>query len=63
MREATPKGWSIEYEPKPIPTRNFDWNFSHENYDPENNLCGLGSSFEHCISQIKEIEEEMEQGV
>ena len=60
MREAIPKGWSISCYRPPITDRDFDWQFSNENYDPENNLCGLGSSFEHCISQIKEIEEEMD---
>ena len=29
----THRGWSISYDPKPIPTRDFDWEAVHPDYD------------------------------
>ena len=52
-------GWTIEFNRKPIPDRQFDYEFSHENYDGAdggNGLCGTGSSLEDCRAQIREIE-------
>ena len=28
------KGWNISYWPKPIPTRAYDWEATHQDYDP-----------------------------
>ena len=63
----TPKGWTIVYNPKPIPDRRFDWDYSHENYDGENGLCGNAASFDDAVFEINGIEtdeyseEELEQ--
>ena len=58
MRKSVPKGWTISYNPPPIPTRLFDYNFSHIDYDLENDLCGLGVSIADCIRQIEELEQD-----
>ena len=55
-----PEGWRIDYNPKPIPDRNFDYDFSHDDHDGDNGLCGNGASEEDCIEQIKEIDVEGE---
>jgi len=31
----TYRGWLIDYDPKPIPARNFDWSATHPDYDAE----------------------------
>lgn len=49
-------GWTIEHSPPPIGDRSFDYQFSHEDYDGENGLCGTGSSIEDCINQIEDME-------
>ena len=30
---ATYRGWSVDYDPKPIPIRDFDWTASHPDCD------------------------------
>lgn len=52
-----PKGWQVHYNPKPIPLRHFDYDFSHENFDGENGLAGNAASIQGAINQIQEIEE------
>ena len=55
--------WQIRYDPKPIPIRDFDWDFVHPNYDGAdggNGLAGNAASIEECIKHIKEIEEEID---
>jgi hypothetical protein len=51
-------GWTISHNPKPVGTTAWDWDFSHENYDGENGLCGTASSYEDAIEQIREIGDE-----
>ena len=52
-------GWSITYNPKPIPDRRYDYDFVHEDYDgPGNGLCGTAASVIDAIEQIAEIEED-----
>ena len=44
--------------PGPAYTHDSLWEFFHDDYDgPEDNRCGLGSSIEDCIEQIKEMED------
>ena len=50
-----PNGWHIEYNPKPIPLRQFDYDFWHDDIDIGNNLHGYGSSEADCLNQITEI--------
>lgn len=60
--------WTIYFDPPPIPTRNMDWHFVHDNFDasyegPEdgwvgNGLCGSGASVHDCLEQIAEIVDE-----
>ena len=55
----TPEGWSVVFNPKPIPSRNFDYDFTHENFDGENGLCGTAASIKDAAQQIFEIEAEI----
>jgi hypothetical protein len=56
VENKIPAGWFIDCDQKPIPDRQFDYDFWHEDHDGENGLCGNGASVEDCIAQIKEIE-------
>lgn len=60
MSDKIPEGWSITYNPKPIPVRCHDYDFVHDNYDGAdggNGLCGTASSIDDAIEQIEEINE------
>lgn len=59
MQIVLDNDWVIDYNPKSIPDRSFDYDFWHTNHDGENYLCGTGSSVEDCLEQINEIEENM----
>lgn len=52
--------WTIRFDPPPIPVRNCDWAFVHEDFDgapdSNDNRCGYGESPEDCIERIYEIE-------
>ena len=48
--------WTIYRQPKPIPTRAFDWSYVHAEYDgPEDDRCGAAMSPFHCIAEIREL--------
>ena len=56
-----PKGWNIEFNPKPIPIREHDYDFWHDDYcgaSGGNGLCGTAESEADAIEQIMEIENE-----
>jgi len=62
--------WKINWNPPPIPCREFDYEFYHEDYDgapmesggpPADNRCGHAASIEACIEVIKELEEESDE--
>lgn len=60
--ENIPKGWHIKYDPKPIPSRKFDFDFWHDDYDfcsesGGNGLCGHAESIDDARMQIQEIQE------
>jgi hypothetical protein len=50
--------WTISYWAKPIPDRQFDYDFVSDEYDGENGLAGNASSLTNAIHQINEIEEQ-----
>ena len=62
------RGYTISYDPPPIPMRSSDWAFVHDDYDgaPINSesddggdrRCGYGASVEDCKQQIDEQIEE-----
>ena len=58
MSKFVPKGWTISYNPPPIPMRDFDYDFSHVDYDGDSELCGVGASVGDCIRQIEELEQD-----
>lgn len=33
MSASTYRGWSVNFDPKPIPIRDFDWTATHPDYD------------------------------
>lgn len=35
MTPATHRSWPMDYDPKPIPSRVFDWSATHPDYDGE----------------------------
>ena len=60
--------WTIWYDPPPIPCRNMDWHYSHDNFDASwegeedgwvgNGLCGSCGSFADALNECDEIEDE-----
>jgi hypothetical protein len=60
MKLRTYDGWKIERNVKPIPDRNHDYDFFHDDVDVGNNLHGTAKNVEDALMQIQEIEEENE---
>ena len=58
MKREIKTGWFMEFNPKPIPKREFDYDFWHTDHDGENGLCGAGADLDDCLRQIAEIEEQ-----
>lgn len=61
------RGYTIRFDPPPIPTRQCDWQFVHDDYDPtpwdvgdppSDHRAGFGPSVEDCMAQIDELESE-----
>ena len=53
------RGWQIQFDPPPIPIRNMDWHYVHENYDgPGDPRYGHAESYQACLDAIDEIEDE-----
>lgn len=51
--ETLYRGYRIYFDPPPIPTRNCDWHFVHEDYDgPEDHRAGHGGSEQECRDEI-----------
>lgn len=67
--EKTYRGWTVHYDPPPIPVREFDWSATHSNYDAEwlgeedgwqdNGLKVSAGSYEALCAAIDEKEAEM----
>ena len=55
------RGYRITYNPKPIPTRQFDWDFVHQDYDgaedANDHRAGSSASLEACKDEIDYLEE------
>lgn len=54
--------WRIYYDPPPIPTRNCDWHWCHDDYDgaPDGNdgRFGHAPSFAAALNECDEYEDE-----
>lgn len=58
--------WTIRYDPPPIPFRDMDWAFVHDDFDGApihsesddcpDKRCGHAASVEDAVTQIKEME-------
>ena len=61
MREKY-RGFTIEYNPPPIPVRCCDWQFWHDDYDgaedANDNRCGSAASLEDAKLEIDMILED-----
>ena len=56
------RGYAIWYDPKPIPLRQFDWDWCHEDYDgPGDEREGHAATFEAAKAAIDEQIEQEEQ--
>jgi hypothetical protein len=59
MTEITiPKGWKIQLSRKPVPSKKFDYDYWHEDYDGSdggNGLYGQAPSIKDAINQINEV--------
>ena len=65
----TYRGWSVRYDPKPIPYRDFDWEATHPDYEasyegPEDGWVGNGLavqavSFDELKDRVDEAIEEL----
>ena len=51
-----PEGWHIQYNPKPIPDRNHDYDFWHDDKE----IAWSAPSVQDAIEQINEIELNLE---
>lgn len=50
------RNYNISYDPPPVPTRVWDYQFAHVDYDgPGDNRCGTAPSLEDAMRQIDEI--------
>ncbi len=60
--ELTYRGWHIDFDPPPIPTRNCDWHFWHDDFDgaPDagDNRRGRAPSLADAKAQIDDIEDD-----
>ena len=60
MAKTTYRDYHIEYQPKPIPTRKHDWNWTHEDYDgPGDPRCGTAASEAAAKIAVDEMEWEL----
>jgi hypothetical protein len=61
-QSTTYRGWHIEFNPPPIPSRNCDWQFWHDDFDGAedsgDNRCGSAESLEAAKAEIDEREAE-----
>lgn len=49
------RGWIVEHNPPPVPTRAWDWQAHHEEYDgPGDNRWAVGASRAEVVAQIDE---------
>jgi len=53
------RGYTLSLDPKPIPDRSHDWDFSHEDFDgaPDSgdNRCGTAETLADACEQIDDI--------
>ena len=62
-RLANPyRGYSISYDPPPVPGRQFDWQYVHKDYDGAedagDNRAGSAASWDACLSEIDDLEDD-----
>lgn len=64
MSETKYRNCTITYNPKPIPIRDLDWDWVHDDYDgPGDNRYGSASSELSCKEQIDDCLAELTEGV
>lgn len=56
MSKVTYRGYFIQREPKPIPTRAYDWDYWHDSYSgPGDPRHGVAGSLEAAMREIDEL--------
>ena len=65
------RGWSVSFDPPPIPIRSCDWRATHPDYDAsyegdesgwvDNGLKAEAGSFDDLCAQIDELQDEWEE--
>jgi hypothetical protein len=51
-------GWTISYNPKPIPDRRFDYDVTHDDYDMDRTeLYFCAGSIDEAMKEIEERED------
>ncbi len=65
------RGWTIHYDPPPIPIRDFDWSATHPDYDADwkgeedgwvdNGLAVWASTRDYLIGGIDDAQDEWEE--
>lgn len=53
------RDYQVQYEPPPVPSRDYDWCFAHDDFDgaPDSGdaRCGYAKSADDCFTAIDEI--------
>lgn len=62
------RGWSVDYDPKPIPIRDFDWTATHPDYDAswegdqegwvDNSLKAAAGSYGELCEEIDALQDQ-----
>lgn len=53
------RGYVIEYDPPPVPFRDMDWRWQHDDYDgPGDDRIGFSSSLAEARQEIDDLEDE-----
>lgn len=65
------RGWSVHYDPKPIPIRNCDWTATHPDYDAsyegeedgwiDNGLKACAATYEELCDEIDALQDEWDE--
>lgn len=54
--------WHLSWNPKPIPTKAYDWDWGHDDYDgPGDTRCGSAASVLGCLEEILDYMEDHDQ--
>lgn len=71
MSASTYRGWSVSFDPKPIPIRDCDWTATHPDYDAsyegeedgwtDNGLQASAASYDALCDEIDALQDEWQE--